>query len=145
MFSINSYTRRRQQVVALVAALSGVLVAVLLGSLPRQAQHLRPRPKEISRASFGRIALSPDGTRQVELIGGHVIFRDRATQQLLAVYTDNNIKAVRFTPGGSEVLIHVLRTQKTPGTELLQLSDHVIVLDPLTGQKKGEGPFTLTR
>ena len=145
MFSLNPYTRRRQQVATLVAALSGILIALLIVSLPRPAQRLREKKSELALSSFGRVALSPDGRRQVEFRGGQVVFRDRATQQPLAVFTENSIQGVRFTPGGSDVLLHVLRSQKTPGTQLPKLSDHVIVLDPLTGQKKGEGPFTLTR
>lgn len=146
LFSPNPYTRRRQQAVAGLAAVSGVVVALtLVSSLRSRPRPSAPKTVALDPASFGQVALSPDGTRQVELRSGHVVLRDRQTQLPVAVFSENNIKGARFTPGGNDVLVHVLKQRVVPGQELAQLTDHVIVLDPVTGQKKGEGPYTLTR
>ena len=145
MFSPNPYTRRRQQAITAIAALSGIAAALLLVNLPQLPKRSVAPKQTIALASFGQVALSPDGTRQIEFKAGQVVLRDRATQQPLAIFKDVNIKGVRFTPGGSEILLHTLQAQNTPGSALPVLADHVIVLDPITGQKKGEGPFILTR
>jgi hypothetical protein len=145
-FSPNPYTRRRQLLVTALAAASGVVVALtLVSSLRNRPRLIASKTVALDPASFGTVALSPDGTRQVELRSGHVVLRDRQTQLPVAIFSENNIKGARFTPGGSEVLIHVLKQRVVPGQELAQLTDHVVVLDPITGQKKGEGPYTLTR
>jgi hypothetical protein len=149
MFSTNPYTRRRQQVVTGFASISGIVVVLCLASALRARPALpaavTPTVTEVERDSFGRIALSPDGTRQAELSGGQVILRDRQTQRPLAIFTQNNVKGVRFTPGGSELLVHLLRKQSVPGSELEMVSDYVVVLDPLTGSKRGEGSYTIRR
>lgn len=145
-FSPNPYTRRRQQLATGLAAVSGITLALVLGSpLRLRPRAVAPRPNLLSTASFGQVALSPDGTREVAFKGGQVVLRDRNTGKPLALYRDSSIQGVRFTPGGSDVLVHVLRMRRVPGQALAQLSDHVMVLDPITGQKKGEGPYTLTR
>jgi hypothetical protein len=149
-FSPNPYTRRRQLLATGLAAVSGITMALLLGSTLLSTLRLRSRavasrPHLVSTASFGQVALSPDGTREVRFKGGQVVLWDRNAGKPLALYRDSSIQGVRFTPGGTEVLVHVLKMRRVPGQELAHLSDHVMVLDPITGQKKGEGPYTLTR
>ena len=146
MFSPNPYTRHRQQKATALFVASGVLAAVSVShSLLPADQPVPVAYPLVSSASFGRVALSHDGTRQVEFSGQRVVFRDRTTQQPLALYNFNNIQGVRFTPDGNDVLIHVLRTRRAPGTELALLSDDILVLDPATGKVKDDGPYTLTR
>lgn len=147
MLSSNPYTRRRQLWTIALACSS---VALSLGVFVRLAR-LSPRrtaaaaPLTIPQASFGRVALSPDGTRQVELSEGQIVVRDSTNQKPLAIHRESNIQGVRFTPGGSDILVHVLQKRTVPGQELAQLTDRVVVLDPVTGNKKGEGPYRLTR
>lgn len=145
MFSTNPFTRRRQQLATGLTVVSGITLALLVVSGLRLRVGHRSDAITVPKASFGHVALSPDGTRQVEFKGNRVILRDHNTQQPIAVFDSNNIQGVRFTPGGSDVLIHVLQKSNQPGQELAQLTDQVVVLDPISGKKKGEGPYTITR
>lgn len=134
MFSPNPYTRRRQQLTASLAAISGVAMVLLLlrgmplsppaaGALPTAPQ---ARP---DLASFGRVALAPGGEYQVELVGRQVRLREVATQSLMAVQEVPNAQALRFSPDGKEILVHVLRLQST------KLTDDIVRLDGLTGTR----------
>ena len=146
MFSDNPFTRRRQQLATGLTAVSGVLAATSALALLRHASRPPvPRIHRESALSFSHLAVSPDGLVQAELHQGQVVLRDRASHNPIALVSASNVQGVSFTPGGDNLLVHTLQTTRSNQGGLLALSDHVVVLDPRTGQKKGEGPLTLTR
>jgi hypothetical protein len=143
MFSTNPYTRRRQQKTAALFVVSGVLAAVGLVQALRAQPALRHLPQlrhttqrvTPNLASFGRVALSPDGTREVEFKGDTVYLRDRKTQLLIGMRTVGTAQGVRFSPDGKELLVHQLLIQRQPGAAMGTLSDQIRVLDGFTAQE----------
>ena len=112
-------------------ALSGIVAALGLVQALRAPAMPPQMPSEAAPdlASFGRIALSPSGMYQVELVGRQVRLRETATQSLVAVQDVPSAEGVRFSPDGRKVLVHTLQLQDT------KLQDAVIALDVQTGMR----------
>ncbi len=139
MFSLNPYTRRRQQLATSLTTISGVAMVLLLlqgVSTPPPTTDALPAMPQASPdlASFGRVALAPGGARQVELIGTQVRLRERATQRLIAVQEVPNAQSLRFSPDGKEVWVRSLQLKAAVQGSLPTLSDRIVSLSPTTGK-----------